>query len=73
MAEVIKLKMTSYYVRVGPNPVAGILVRRRKFGHRHTERRPGRNTRRRWSSTCQGEKPQKKPTPPTKEFQPPEL
>ena len=43
--------------------MTGVLIR--KFGHRHTEKRPSEDIGRRRPSTSQGERPPKKPTLPT--------
>lgn len=33
------MRIKSYWVRVGPNPIVGVLIKRRKFGHEYTARR----------------------------------
>lgn len=32
-----QVKMGLYWIRVGTNPKTGVLIRRGKFGHRHTQ------------------------------------
>ena len=48
--------MKSYWNKVGPNPMTGVLIRRGKFGPRPTGRMPCDNGGRDWSdvSTSQG-------------------
>ena len=59
--EVTKL---SEVIWVGPNPMTDVLIKQKKFGHRHGQREDPLGGRRRLT-TSQGERPQKKTTLPT--------
>ena len=46
----VDVKIKSYWIREVPS-LTGVLIRREKFGHRHTERMPRHDGCRDWSGT----------------------
>ena len=44
-----QVKMKSYGIKLGPDPMAGVLIRGGKFGHRHM----GEKARQRWRQKLQ--------------------